>query len=64
MSAKIGHLYSKTVNGVMIQIYATLIAFTLVNIFLINYDSWKSVSKGAEMIRHMFDRPVEIFLDG
>lgn len=64
MSAKIEHLYSKTVNGVMIQIYATLIAFTLVNILLIEYDSGKSVSKGAEMIRHMFDRPIEIFLDG
>jgi len=64
LSAKIEHLYSKNVNGVMIQIYATLIAFTLVNMLLIEYDFWKSVSKGAEMIRHIFNRPVEIFLDG
>lgn len=63
LSAKIEHLYSKTVNGVMIQIYATLIAYTLVNIFLIEYDFWKSVSKGAEMIRHVFDEPIEILLD-
>ena len=63
LSAKIEHLYSKNVNGVMIQIYATLIAYTLVNMFLIEYDSWKSVSKGVEMIRHVFDEQIEILLD-
>lgn len=63
LSAKIEHLYSKNVNGVMIQIYATLIAYTLMNMFLIEYDSWKSVSKGVEMVRHVFDEQIEILLD-
>lgn len=59
MSAKIEHLYSKTVNGVMIQIYSTLMAYTVVNIFLIEYDFLITVSKGAEMIRHIFNKPIE-----
>jgi Transposase DDE domain len=63
LSAKIEHLYSKNVNGVMIQIYATLIAYTLMNMFLIEYDSWKSVSKGVEMVRHVFNEQIEILLD-
>lgn len=62
--AKIEHLFSKSINGVMIQIYSTLIAVTLINIFMIKFNILESVSKGAELVRHGFDHPIEIFLDG
>ncbi len=58
--ANIEHLISESNNGVIIQVYSTLVAYTLVNIFLIEHDFMRmSMEKLARILRHYIDKPVE-----
>jgi len=58
--ANIEHLISESNNGVIIQVYSTLVAYTLVNIFLIEHDFMRmSMERFARKLRHYIDKPVE-----
>jgi len=60
-AAKITHLYSKTVNGVMIQLYATLIACTLVNIYMHSHNLFqKSLQQVFRILKHIFDQEIPL----
>lgn len=59
-AAKIERLYSRSVNGVMIQVYSTLIAYTLVNMYRIVNNVWTSMTKIAVRLKHMFDLPIDL----
>lgn len=58
-AVKIKHLYSKNVNGVMIQLYATLIAYTLVNMYRLSTGSiMLSLEKTVTRLKHTFSMKI------
>jgi len=60
-AAKIKHLISKTANGVMIQVYSTLIAYTLINMYRIaNNILHLSMEKIAIRLKHAFPKTVDL----
>lgn len=63
-AAKIEHLYSTTTNGVMIQIYSTLIAYTLINMYRIaNNILYLSMEKMAKWLKHAFNNSADLIID-
>jgi len=59
--ATINHLYSKTANGVMIQVYSTLIAYTLINMYRIaNNILHLSMEKMAINLKHRFNETIDL----
>lgn len=60
-AAKIKHLYSKTANGIITQVYATLIAYTLVNMYRITNNICNlSMEKMARSLRHTFNENLDL----
>lgn len=63
-AAKIKHLISKTANGVMIQVYSTLIAYTLINLYRIaNNILYLSMEKMAKRLKHEFNNSADLIID-
>ena len=63
--ATIKHLYSTTANGVLIQVYSTLIAYTLINMYRITNNICNvSMEKMAMNLKHTFDKPVDLIDPG
>jgi len=58
-SAQIEHLINRSENGILIQVYSTLIAYTLVNIFRVEHGIWLSMEKVSRKIKHHFLLPYE-----
>jgi len=63
--ATIKHLYSTTANGVLIQVYSTLIAYTLINMYRITNNICNvSMEKMAMNLKHTFDKPIDLIDPG
>lgn len=63
-AAKIKHLISTTTNGVIIQVYSTLIAYTLINMYRItNNILYLSMEKMAKRLKHEFNNSNDLIID-